>query len=183
MFSGHLVATTNITTRMTSGMIWIAVMFGSGSVVAAGLKMSPPSTRAARPRITKPATAISRIRRRRAGRSGRSSWMSPAGAGGRCAVFVMVGSSESSSCEGGRDGAVGGLREVDGGGGDGAGRAVDADEQSPAAFLAPGLDHPSGGAQPEGGSQRVAGDGVQYGAGGAGGQGQGDAAGDGQGRV
>src|SRR4051794_31323874 len=182
MFNGHFVATTNIATRMTSGMIWMAVMVGSGSVVAAGVSMPLPSTRAARPRITKPATAISRIRRR-SGRPGRSSRMSLAGAVGRCAVLVMVVSSESSSCEGGRGGAAGGLGEVDGGGGDGAGRAVNTDQQGPVVFLAPGLDHPGGGPQPQGGPRGAAGDGVQHGAGGAGGQGQGDAAGDGQGRV
>ena len=68
MFSGHFVATTNITTRMTSGMIWVAVMVGSDSEAAAGLKRTPPNTRAARPMIVIAATDISRIRRRRSGR-------------------------------------------------------------------------------------------------------------------
>src|SRR5689334_15602691 len=68
MFSGHLVATTNITTRTTSGMIWVAVMVGSDSEAAAGLKKTPPNRRAARPRIAVATTVTSTIRRRRLGR-------------------------------------------------------------------------------------------------------------------
>src|SRR5215218_2858456 len=148
MFSGHLVATTNITTRMTSGMICTAVMVCSGSVAAPWLRNPPPSTRAARPRIASPATTISRIRRRRLGRGDCWSRVSSRVSVGRCAVLVMAYSSLSGSREDGRCSAAGNLGEVDDGGGDGAGGAVDADEQASGVVLAPGFNHPGGGPQP-----------------------------------
>src|SRR6476469_5912087 len=182
MFSGHFVATMNIMTRMTSGMIWTAVMECSGCGVAEGLKISPPSTSAINARNANPAAAASRIRRR-VGRGASLSRVWSAATAVRCSVLVMIVSSAGGSREGGSDGAAGDLGEMDDGCGDGAGRAVDAYEERPVVLLAPGLDDPGGGAEPERAPQGVARDGVQHGAGGAGSQGQGDAAGDGQGRV
>ncbi|MDI2023146.1 hypothetical protein PJL18_03694 [Paenarthrobacter nicotinovorans] len=81
MFKGHFVATTNITTSMTSGMICVAVMVGSDSGVAAGLNRAPPNRMATRPRMTEAATVTSRIRRRVVGRLELSSLISLSASG------------------------------------------------------------------------------------------------------